>query len=96
MALFDLVGRRWTLRVIWELHQAGSPLTFRSLRQACGDISSSVLSRRIAELSELLIVEHAGSGYTLTKTGERLVTSLEPVLTWSRAWSEELAQDRRR
>jgi DNA-binding HxlR family transcriptional regulator len=34
---------------------------------------------------------HTGDGYALTDTGNRLVTSLQPVLEWSRAWNRELA-----
>jgi DNA-binding HxlR family transcriptional regulator len=93
MALFDLIGRRWTLRIIWELQQASRPLTFRELRSACGDISSSVLTRRLHELTDVLITARARDGYTLTDTGIRLVTSLQPVLEWSRAWNRELAAD---
>ena len=89
MAAFDLVSRRWALRVIWELHQAAEPLTFRSLREASGGISSSVLSTRLAELGEVGIVEHAG-GYVLTPLGQRLVVSLEPLQEWARDWANEL------
>jgi DNA-binding HxlR family transcriptional regulator len=92
MAAFDLLSRRWALRVIWELHQAGAPLTFRAVRDASGSISSSVLSRRLGELGECKIVEHAGDGYLLTPTGERLVASFEPLLEWSRGWAAELQQ----
>ena len=46
MALLDLLGRRWTLRVIWELRTDAEP-TFRELQQLCGDISSSVLAARL-------------------------------------------------
>ena len=91
MALFDLIGRRWTLRIIWELQQASGPLTFRELRSACGGISSSVLTRRLHELTDVLITAHTGDGYTLTDTGDRLVTSLQPALEWSHAWNQELA-----
>jgi DNA-binding HxlR family transcriptional regulator len=90
-ALFDLIGRRWTLRVIWELEQAGQPLTFRGLRAACGDLSSSMLTRRLRELREALIVERTGAGYALTGAGRALVASLEPVLAWARDWSAALA-----
>jgi DNA-binding HxlR family transcriptional regulator len=90
MALFDLIGRRWTLRVIWELEQAGKPLTFRGLRAACGDLSSSMLTRRLHELTEALIVERASAGYTLTPAGHSLVGSLEPVLGWARDWSQAM------
>ena len=42
MVLLDALGRRWALRVLWELH-AGDH-TFRVLREACGDVSPSVLA----------------------------------------------------
>ena len=32
MALLDLLGRRWSLRILWELREA--PLTSRALRTA--------------------------------------------------------------
>jgi DNA-binding HxlR family transcriptional regulator len=91
MALFDLIGRRWILRIIWELHQASGPLTFRELRSACDDISSSVLTRRLQELADVRITAHTGDGYALTNTGTRLVAALRPVLDWSRAWNQELS-----
>ncbi len=90
MALFDLVGRRWTLRIIWELDRAGGPLTFRELRASCGDLSSSVLTRRLHELTGARIVERAGGGYVLTATGNGLVGSLAPLLDWAQARSREL------
>lgn len=90
MALFDLIGRRWTLRVIWELEQAGKPLTFRELRAACGDVSSSVLTRRLHELTETLIIQRTGAGYALTSTGHALVGSLGPVLAWAGGWSRAM------
>ena len=33
MAALDLLGRRWALRVLWELR--GGPLSFRELRARC-------------------------------------------------------------
>ena len=90
MALFDLVGRRWVLRILWELHQAPTPLTFRALRTACGDISSSVLTRRLAELDEAQLVTSTGRGYVLTDTGCELQVSLEPLLDWSKRWAQDL------
>jgi DNA-binding HxlR family transcriptional regulator len=92
MALFDLVGRRWMLRVSWELEQAGRPLTFRELRASCGDLSSSVLTRRLRELTEARIVTRVVDGYVLTATGHSLVVSLEPLLAWAGDWSRELTE----
>ena len=55
MALLDLLGRRWSLRVIWELRDG--PLSFRETQARCGAISSSVLNDRLAELRAAGIVE---------------------------------------
>ncbi len=57
MALFDLASRRWTLRVLWELSQAGESVTFRELRARCADMSSSVLTKRVAELRRMHVLD---------------------------------------
>jgi DNA-binding HxlR family transcriptional regulator len=92
MALFELAGRRWALRVLWELSQAGEPLTFRVLRKRCGDISSSVLTRRLAELRDARLVARADDGYALSDLGRSLVAAMRPLLDWSRAWARELEE----
>src|SRR5260370_7822185 len=67
MALLDLLGRRWTLRLLWELRDG--PLRFVALRKAAGGVSQSVLVVRLAELTAAGIVEEAGAGDPLTPTG---------------------------
>ncbi len=85
MALLDLLGRRWALRVLWEL-RAG-PHTFRSLQEASDGLSPSVLNARLAELREAGIVEQrAGEGYALSAEGERLLAALAPLQTWATRW----------
>ena len=89
MAALDLLGRRWALRVLWELREG--PLPFRALQSACGDISASVLRDRLAELREAGIVEHCrGVGYALAPMGRSLTQALAPLLSWSEAWAESL------
>ncbi|MEP0706772.1 MAG: helix-turn-helix domain-containing protein [Parvibaculum sp.] len=89
MALLDLLGRRWVLRILWELR--GEPLNFRALQAACGGISPSVLNTRLAELRESLLVEaRTDEGYTLTKTGRELLTQLTPLTVWSEKWAKAL------
>lgn len=87
MALFDLLGRRWALRILWEL-RTGQP-TFRELRQRCDAVSSSVLASRLRELSEAGIVAHTGSGYALTPAGRDLLTRLRPLIEWAARWQPE-------
>jgi DNA-binding HxlR family transcriptional regulator len=84
MALLDLLGRRWALRILWEL-RTGEP-TFRELQQLCGSISSSVLSDRLRELTEAGVVAHTGNGYTLTPSGYDLLARLMPLDEWAAHW----------
>lgn len=86
MAALDLLGRRWTLRILWELR--GGPLSFRALQDACG-VSPSVLNTRIGELREAGIVALVESGYTLTPEGLSLMESLQPLLAWADRWAKK-------
>jgi DNA-binding HxlR family transcriptional regulator len=86
MALFDLLGRRWTLRVLWEL-RAPVP-TFRALQAQCHGMSSSVLSQRLAELDAAgIITTRPSGGYALTPEGEVLLAALGPLDQWAKRWA---------
>ena len=88
MALLDLLGRRWALRVLWELRDGAVP-TFRELQARCGDVSSSVLSERLRELRAAgVIAEPDRRGYSLTAEGRKLLRALAPLDTWAREWAE--------
>jgi DNA-binding HxlR family transcriptional regulator len=88
MALLDLVGRRWVLRIIWELR--GGALTFRALQHACGDISPSVLNQRLADLRETALVELQDDGYTLTPLGREFEAHFLPLTIWAENWAKAL------
>jgi DNA-binding HxlR family transcriptional regulator len=86
MALFDLLGRRWALRLLWELRDG--PETFRALQGRCDGMSPSVLNQRLAELRDAGIVAHEpGSGYALTLLGQSLVAALAPLHDWATRWA---------
>lgn len=86
MALLDLLGRRWALRVIWELRD-GEPVTFRALQQRCGGVSSSVLTQRTAELRAAGAIEAAEGGYRLTGEGRELLAAYPPLAAWAARWA---------
>lgn len=94
MELLDLLGRRWTLRVVWELRD-DSGLTFRELRTRCDDVSSSVLADRVRELTEAGILERDDDGYVLTPRGRELLTLLLPLDEWARRWRGAAQRSRR-
>jgi DNA-binding HxlR family transcriptional regulator len=85
MALLDLVGRRWALRVVWELHEGDA--TFRDLAHRCDDVSSSVLRDRLRDLTVAGIVERGDGGYRLTADGRELMELLLPLGQWSQRWA---------
>lgn len=85
MALFDLLGRRWALTVIWALR--GDPLTFRELQAQAEGIATSVLNTRLRELREAGIVDATDSGYTLTAQGRGLLAAGEPLVAWADTWA---------
>jgi DNA-binding HxlR family transcriptional regulator len=87
MALLDLLGRRWTLRILWELREA--TLTSRALREACDDASPTVLQARLAELRQAGFVEHQpASGYRLTEMGRELLGTFLPLHKFADRWRE--------
>lgn len=88
MALLDLLGRRWALRIGWELRE--KTLSFRELRAACDDMSPSVLNQRLAELREAGLVELTDDGYQLTSDGDELLDLLAPVSAWAKRWARRI------
>lgn len=92
MALLDLLGRRWALRVIWELRE--EPAGFRELQARCDGMSPSVLSARLAELRGAGAVgKDAEGNYSLTEEGKRLLEALDPLRGWARRWAEREAAE---
>ena len=87
MALLDLLGRRWTLRIVWELREG--PLTSRALRTACDDASPTVVKPRLSELRQTGLVELLTSdGYRLTSLGRELMESFAPLHHFAERWSK--------
>ncbi len=91
MALLDLLGRRWTLRVVWELRDGA--MSFRALQAACSGMSPSVLNQRLAELREALIVEAGEGGYALSARGRELLELFGPLQSWSEEWAQALRDE---
>jgi DNA-binding HxlR family transcriptional regulator len=86
MALLDLLGRRWSLRILWELRE--NSLTSRALREACDDASPTVLQARLADLRQAGFVElQPASGYRLTEIGKQLLGTFLPLHRFADRWS---------
>jgi DNA-binding HxlR family transcriptional regulator len=89
LALLDLLGRRWALRILWELRT--EPLSYQALQTRCDSMSTSVLSQRLTELREAQLVEKDEHGcYRLTEPGSLLLARLDGIDDWTRQWSQLL------
>jgi DNA-binding HxlR family transcriptional regulator len=81
MRVLDGLGRRWALRVLWELRHG--PLTFRALREACDDVSPSSLNQRLRELRALGVIALGDDGYGLTASGVQLSRIMLDLVRWA-------------
>ena len=85
MALLDLLGRRWSLRIVWELREGA--LTSRALRAACDDASPTVMQQRLSELRDAGFIElREEGGYALTGLGRELFQTFLPLHQFADRW----------
>ena len=86
MAVFDLLGRKWAMGIIWNLSLG--PATFRGLQEACESISPSILNTRLKDLKEAKLIARSLEGYHLTEMGKELFALLKPFGNWSIKWAQ--------
>jgi len=90
MALLDLLGRRWVLRIVWELRE--QPRRFRELQDLIG-ASPTIVNSRLAELRAAKLVElDDNTGYRLTALGQELLRLFLPLHLWSEKWAAAIAR----
>ena len=77
----DLFGRRWALRIVWELRR--DALSFSEFRERTG-ISPSVLTTRLNELLDAKVIERdGGRRYRLSGSGRELARLLFELNRWA-------------
>jgi DNA-binding HxlR family transcriptional regulator len=89
MAAMDLLGRRWALRILWELRVG--PTGARALQAKCDGMSSSVLYDRLRDLAASGLVERTRDDqYVLSELGAALGSALKPLDAWAKSWEKSL------
>ena len=91
MAALDLLGRRWALRILWELRDG--PCGARELRNRCDTMSPSVLYQRLGELTAALLIEQdADARYRVTELGAGLSPAIGSLADWAQTWASALTR----
>lgn len=87
---FSVLGKRWNGMIVSTL--GGRPSTFVALRRAVAGISDTVLSDRLAELTQAgLVARTVDAGppvtvsYSLTASGKGLLPILSQLGAWASA-----------
>jgi DNA-binding HxlR family transcriptional regulator len=85
---FELLGRRWTGVILGTL--SDRPASFRELARAVPGISDSMLSTRLASLTEAGLLSRTvddgppvSVAYRLTDAGRALLPALEQISRWA-------------
>ena len=92
MAFLDLIGRRWALRILWEIN--AGPVRFRDLQTACGGASPTVINRRLIELKAWGLVALTTAGYALTPRAKELIALLLPLDAWCKRQAKSRRKDK--
>lgn len=92
VALIDLLGKKWVIRILWELN--GKTYTFRELQKQCGDISPTIVNARLKELTaHKLVVKHEPSGYGLSELGIELLEHFRPLSCFAEQWQASVVEE---
>ncbi|MBT9446422.1 MAG: helix-turn-helix transcriptional regulator [Hyphomonadaceae bacterium] len=90
MVLLDVLGQRWTLRVLWELRNGR--VTFRALRSLCDEVSPTLLNARLKTLRDLALVDLDDEGYGLTPKGADLARQFAKLDRWAEDWAKDVSR----
>ncbi|HYD93871.1 MAG TPA: helix-turn-helix domain-containing protein [Noviherbaspirillum sp.] len=93
MVVLDLLGRRWALRILWDL-RSGERQSFRALQERCEISSPNVLNARLKELRHAGVIDlEEGGGYGLTAAGRELLAAMRPLAAWSDRWAQSVGRE---
>ncbi|WGL16968.1 helix-turn-helix domain-containing protein [Microbulbifer bruguierae] len=87
----DLLGERWTMLILRELHMGGT--RFSELQRGLPLISPTILTKRLKELSDAELVlrkkipGQRGNEYFLTQAGKETLPMLRLVGEWGMRWA---------
>ncbi|RNI14556.1 transcriptional regulator [Methanohalophilus sp. RSK] len=93
--MMDIIGKRWTLCILLELHKGDKyQKQFNELKAMLGDITPKMLSTRLKELEAHGLVEKeldssaipVKSFYSLSESGQEFIEIIKEIKGWGLKW----------
>jgi DNA-binding HxlR family transcriptional regulator len=98
----ELVAHKWTIQILFALHNAGGPIRFRRLQVAVRPITQKELTKRLRDLERGGIVGRQIFAevpprveYRLTELGSSLIPALEGLHEWAEQYGELVDRNQR-
>ena len=95
----DILGDKWSLLIVRDLHSHGS-LTYSEFLEAPEHIATNILAARLRLLTFVGVIERTdpraaarNNAYRLTKSGKALRPVVEELGKWSEAYLKTLNTD---
>src|SRR5574344_798658 len=95
-------GDKWSLLVLYYLHQAGGAMRFNELHRRMSDCSQKMLPQTLKNLEKNHLVNRQlfpevppRVEYSLTEIGQSLMPRLEGLITWAKENFNQVVTDRK-
>lgn len=82
--LMEILGQKWVLRILWELSK--EPSSFQVLQKQCGDLSPTIITKRLKLLQKQGFVEKSSRIYQLTPLGQELKPAFKLLNDIGQQW----------
>jgi DNA-binding HxlR family transcriptional regulator len=99
----DLIAHKWTIHILFALHEAGAPVRFRKLQRAVEPITQKELTKRLRELERAGMVSRRVYAevpprveYGLTELGSSLLPALVGLHEWAERHGATVEENRAR
>ena len=95
----DLIAHKWTIHILFALHEAAGPIRFRQLQRAVAPITQKELTKRLREAERSGLVHRQVFAevpprveYRLTELGLTLIPALTALHDWAKQYGPAIQQ----
>lgn len=99
----DLIAHKWTIHILFALHEAAGPIRFLRLQRAVSPITQKELTKRLRDLERSGLVDRRVFAevpprveYRLTELGSSLIPTLIGLHDWAERHGASVVENWRR